>query len=446
MKNEMQHEFTLAITGDAIINRRISVHREERFLSLIKVLRDADVAYTHFETIVHDYEGDGVYPAAEPGRTPMRSPRFVVDELKWAGFDIVSLAHNHCLDYSYGGLFSTWKALNDANLPHAGTGRNLAEAREPAYLDTRNGRLALISMTSSFARWGRAGEARPDVKGRPGINPLRFYHVVDGATLETLRQLAQKFGWKAQQLGKTMLIYAPGAENSISKFVQGDGPGVLTVAEEEDADGNLRAIRHARRQADYVLVHLHNHEWDPDKGLYAPPKFLPPFARACIDAGADLFVAQGCHHPLRGIELYGGKPILYDLGDLFMMNNTITRLPSEVYASQYGLHGAGWEATPADLYDARDKRPKAPTRIDGFVSERVPGAAIVAVCSFADGWNLAGVRLYPVSVTLTPRPRNGFPMLADQETARRIIDFMAELSLPFGTKIEFQDGVGLVRL
>ncbi len=128
----MESRFTIAITGDAIINRRISVYSEERFLSLIKILRDADVAYTHLETLIHDYEGPEIYPAVEAGSTWMRSPRFVADELKWAGFDIVSHASNHALDYSYGGLFATWKALDEAGLAHAGTGMNLGEAREPA--------------------------------------------------------------------------------------------------------------------------------------------------------------------------------------------------------------------------------------------------------------------------------------------------------------------------
>src|SRR4030042_4721650 len=132
--------FTIAVTGDSIINRRVSVYSEERFLSLVKIIRDADVAYTHLEMLIHDYEGPELYPAAEAGWTWMRSPLFVADELKWAGFDIVSHASNHCLDYSYGGLYSTWKALDEAGIPHAGTGRDLGEAREPAYLETSQGR------------------------------------------------------------------------------------------------------------------------------------------------------------------------------------------------------------------------------------------------------------------------------------------------------------------
>ena len=132
----MKADFSVAVTGDSIVNRRLSVYSDERFLSMIKVLRDADVAYTHLETLIHDYDGPEVYPAADAGWTWMRSPSFMAEELKWAGFDIVSHASNHSLDYSYGGLFSTWKALDKAGLPYAGTGKTLGDAREAAYLDT----------------------------------------------------------------------------------------------------------------------------------------------------------------------------------------------------------------------------------------------------------------------------------------------------------------------
>src|SRR6185436_13042857 len=159
------------------INRRISVYSDESFMSLVKIIRDADVSFTPLETVIHDYEGPEVYPAAEAPDTWMRSPRFIAEELKWAGFDLVSHAHNHALDYSYGGLFASWKALNEAGLVHAGTGRNLGEARAPAYLETSHGRVALVSMCSSFTGWTRAGETRSDSNGRPGLNPLRFYYV-----------------------------------------------------------------------------------------------------------------------------------------------------------------------------------------------------------------------------------------------------------------------------
>jgi hypothetical protein len=76
----------------------------------------------------------------------------------------------------------------------------------------------------------------------------------------------------------------------------------------------------------------------------------------------------------------------------------------------------------------------------------VPGAAVIAVCSYGDGWQLNQVKIYPVTVRLKPRSQSGFPMLADDETGRHIIDLLTELSAPYGTKIEFKDGVGFVKL
>ena len=78
----MKTNFSVAVTGDTIINRRLSVYSEERLLAWVKILRDADVAYTHLETMIHDYDGPEVYPAAEAGGTWVRSPRFVADELR----------------------------------------------------------------------------------------------------------------------------------------------------------------------------------------------------------------------------------------------------------------------------------------------------------------------------------------------------------------------------
>lgn len=442
----MQGDFTIAVTGDTIINRRISVYDEERFLSLIKIIRDADVAYTHLETLIHDYDGPEIYPAAEAGWTWMCSPRFITDELKWAGFDIVSLACNHSLDYSYGGLYSTWNALKDADLPYAGTGRNLAEAREPAYLETSKGRVALISMCSSFTGWARAGEARPNMQGRPGVNPLRYHYEVDSGTLETIKQLAIRFGWWVRKVDKEWLFHPPGLHNTITRLVEGDQPGISTVVDKDDAEGNLSSIREARKQADWVIVHLHNHEWDPDKGLSVPPNFVISFARASIEAGADVFIGEGSHARLRGIELYKNKPIFYDPGDFMAMTDTVTRLPADFYLSPgYSSRVRSFKATPADAFAARRALPEPLNPPGGYHCAKVLGS-VVGVCSFGCEGDLNGLKLYPVTMTGKTSSQSERPILASTEMCRSIIDYMAELSAPFGTKIVFDNGIGVVKL
>jgi len=447
----MKAHFSVAVTGDSIINRRLSVYSEKRFLDMVKVLRDADVAFTHLETLIHDYDGDEVYPAAEAGWTWMRSPRFVAEELKWAGIDIVSHASNHSLDYSYGGLYSTWKALEAAGLPYAGTGKTLGEARDAAYLETGKGRVALISMTSSFTGWARAGETRRDVKGRPGVNPLRFSYRVDADTLKTIKQVAIKLGWWVAQTDRVWLFNPAGIHNTIHKFVEAEEPGIVPVANEDDIEANLRSVRNARRQADCVLVHLHCHEWDPGKGLSAPPRFVPPFAKLCIDSGADVFIAEGSHAPLRGVEIYKKKPIFYDPGDFILMSNTVTRQPADFYWREgYDAEARRWEATPADGFDARSPLLHGGGQINppgGYFSEPVLGA-VIGLCSFGHAGELVELKLYPVDVSMVrePRAQSGLPMLAEGDAARRLIEYMGELSAPFGTNIKYENGVGVVAL
>lgn len=443
---QMSAGLKLAVTGDTIITRKISVIEDDDFLALVKIIQGADIGYTHFESLVHDYEGPEIYPAADAGFAWMRSPRFVVEELKWAGFDIVSHASNHCMGYSYGGLMSTWKAFNDAGMAYAGTGMNLGEARDAAYVETSKGRVALISMCSSFTGWARAGEARRDMKGRPGLNPLRYHYAVDREQLEIIKQLATKFGWWITNCGQEWLFNPAGLHNAVYRLVEGKGVGVVPVADEGDVEGNLRSIRNAKRQADYVLVHLHNHEWDPDEGIQKPPKFTPPFARACIDAGADVFIAEGSHAPLRGIELYKNRVIFYDPGDFMTMSNTVTRLPADSYFRPgYSAEIRGWEATPADNLDAKSALPK-PLNPPGGYRTAPFNAGVVGLCCLGNAGDLISLQLYPFTIRSQPRPRCGIPFMANPELGAKIIGYLGELSAPFGTKIEYQEGVGVVRI
>ncbi|MBI2859023.1 MAG: CapA family protein [Chloroflexi bacterium] len=441
----MEDQFTMAVTGDSILNRRVSNVTDRRFLDLIETIRAADVGYTHLESLIHDYEGPELYPAAQAGGTWMRSPRFVVDELKWAGFDIVSLACNHSLDYSYGGLQATRAALSEGGLAHAGTGRNLGDARAPAYLETPKGRVALISMCSSFTGWAGAGQTRPDVKGRPGLNPLRYYYVVDEQTLEEIKRVFMKLGYWLRQYDRTWLVHPSGLNHAITKFVQGDQPGVTTTVDEEDAEGNLQAIRDARRQADWVLVHLHNHEFDPEKGYSAPARFVPGFSRTCIDAGADVFIGQGSHALLRGIEVYKGKPIFYDPGDFISMSSTVARLPADFYLwPGFSRKVDPFKATPADAYDARTSGAKPVFPPGGDRTATVMGS-MVAVCTFGPGRKLFKLELHPLVHSRGSRSQSGIPLLADAEMAQKLVKYLAELSSPFGTSINYHDGLGVVK-
>ncbi len=90
----------------------------------------------------------------------------------WMGFNLFATANNHSLDYEIEGLRIHRRVLQEAGAVFAGTGENLGEARAPGYLETRRGRVALISCASTFSARSPAGAQRQDARGRPGLNPL----------------------------------------------------------------------------------------------------------------------------------------------------------------------------------------------------------------------------------------------------------------------------------
>lgn len=445
----------VAITGDSIINRRVSVVEHPRFRSLVETLRAADVSFTHLDTNLLEFDDPAAYPAAEAGGTWMRSPPYVADELSWMGFDVVSHASNHALDYSYGGLRSTWSALDRVDIPVAGTGENLGDARSPVYLETPAGRVALVSMTSTLTPWSRAGEDRRDMRGRPGNNPMRFHHEVDGETLEDIKGVARSLGWWVNDLGEgRWWIHPSGIHNSGHLFVEGEE--TTTVPDEHDLAGNLRAIEDAANQADVVIGHLHTHEFDASGHLQDPAPFTEEVARAGIDAGADVFVTQGVHSPLRGIELHQGKPILYDPGDFFRMTDSVERLPADFYerwAHRLDEHPA--DATPSRAILAR-KGVESTGFKPGFNAASYPEGGyltgstmgnVTAVCTVDDG-ELTGLELHPGMFLEEPTSKTaiGVPHRAEGERAAAIIDDIGELSAPYGTTVRFEEGVGIVEV
>lgn len=453
----------LAVSGDSIINRRVSVCSEERVRELLDVFAAADVAFTHCEVLIHDYEGTETYPAAEAGGTWMRAPPFVADELRRTGFDAVSLASNHALDYAYGGLYATWDALDRVGISHAGTGKNLAEAAAPAYREVEGARVAVLSMTTSFTDWSRAGEARRDMPGRPGVNPLRYHSVVDPETRELLTDVARRRGWWVSQQGDEWILNRPGVHHSLDRFVESDGASAdgaaKTVVDETDRERNLRAIRDASSQADVVLVHVHDHAWNPDESLSVPADFMPPFARECVEAGADVFVAQGSHAPLRGVEVHDGRPIFYDPGDLFMMSDTTERLPHdfyERYGSNLDVHAA--DALPSEGFESRglNKQVSADDAGDdvdyGGVVHHPPGGYfatpvrgnVVPVVEFDDGFRPERITLHPGELMERPTLYAGVPRRAKGDRAAEILEYVASLSEAYDTAVDVDGDTGYV--
>lgn len=430
-------KINLMAAGDSLITMKQSVHSESCFLEMVELIREADVAFTNLEVLLHDYE-DGVYPAAECGGTYMRADPSMIKELQWMGFDIVSTANNHSLDYMVGGLFKTIEHLDAARIPHAGTGRDLAKARQPAYLETPHGRVALVAASSTFAPHGRAGAARGDMHGRPGLNPLRCEtcFVVKEKTLATLRRLEKEIGFEEVTQSKEAYYFMG------HKFIVGDKVGAHTKPNESDMEGNLESVRDAARQADWVLFSLHAHQGRANNREQSA-EFIEEFARACIDAGAHAVICHG-HHAMRGIEIRDRRPIFYSLGNFIFQNETVTKMPADFY-ERYKLDP--YSGTPSEAYDARQKAPPRPgyPAHKWFTEEEKYWISIMPQMAF-EGDGLKELRLHPIELGQSePRSQRGRPRLAGPEMANEILEIIRQLSEPYGTEISIEDGMGIVR-
>ena len=443
---------TIALAGDTMLTRKLTPFKEERFLKLREILRSADAGFANLEGTVHTWD-EGT-PGITQGTFMTTEPK-LLEDLQWLGINLVSCANNHAFDYGEDGVLANLKHLDSAGLVHAGTGKNLAEARAPGYLDTPNGRVALVATTATFRPWNQAGEQRPDLRGRPGINPLGFTttYSVDAAAFEQLKRISQGLGFEKSNERARKHFYSDkevgdGKSTELNllgnRYVPGEGFAIATEANQRDLQDNLRWIREARRQADWLVVSAHCHEFGGASLLTAGTRaeleetadFVTKFAHQAIDEGADIFVGHGSHFPM-GVEIYQAKPIFYSVGNFVFQNETVGFFPADAY-ERFDLD---LKATPSDFLDARTNGGKK-----GHPSDPAYWENMFPVCEFSGG-KLKEIKIYPIDQGFgRPRPQRGRPVLAEGEVAERVIDRVTRLSRRYGTKISRRGEIGVIEV
>jgi poly-gamma-glutamate synthesis protein (capsule biosynthesis protein) len=423
---------SVAAGGDAIITRPLRALAQPEVTGLLKLFQSSDAGFFNCEMTFHDLEG---YPAQTGSCGDLNliaDPRIAAD-LRWAGFNLTTMANNHALDYGHGGLLATLRHLREAGIVAAGAGANLAQARAPRYLDTANGRVALIGCASTFRVGSEASAAHADIPGRPGLNPLRIRRIYElpadrlAALRETQRLLPGTGGGGGAAAGTGLRFLG-------NTFREGPQARVLTQADERDQRTIVEQVARARAEADVVLVTIHAHE--SGAGREQPADFLPPFARACIDAGAHAFLGHG-PHVIRRLEMYRGVPIFYSLGNLFFQAETIWQIPQEIYDNcelePFSPAGFFQQVMPRNF--------DAPGNDADAIWE-----AIVPSMRFRDG-RLEALTLYPVDLfRALPPTQRGTPGLASGAVADRILARQQKLSAASGTLMTLQNGVAEVKL
>ena len=432
-------KLNLALTGDSIILRKISMYQDEPTKRLYDILRQSDVAFTNLEVLPNNFAG---YPAVESGGSHFAAHDWVVDDLQNMGFDLFSCANNHALDYSTVGCVATIEVLERKGVAFAGIGRNLGAARMPVYFDSPAGSVAMISCSSSFAKGQQAGEQRPDMQGRPGLNPIRYETVYElpAERLEALKEIANELGVEQRRQERVKLGFGfPPDDPDVFPFFDqnfraGERAGIRTTPNAKDMEAIAKWTRESATRADLVMISLHAHEQGDDREV--PAEFIPIFCREMIDAGADMVVGHG-PHLIRGMEIYNGKPIFYSLGNFIGQNELVWRLP----ADSYERFRVDPDKTPGDVYRSRTNNDK-----QGFPADPRYWESLMPVCRYEQG-KLVAIDVYPVTLGLgEPEYRRGRPRMAEGEQATSILDRFAKLSEPFGTTLQMDGEKATIEL
>ena len=283
----MSESLTLMAVGDVLPERDDPA---TIFARVRQQIHESDIAFCQLEANISD-RGTRLPQA----RHTTRIQRSAATALADTGFNVVSFAGNHCMDWGREAFFDTIAALQEEDIAVAGVGANISEARTPTVVEKNGIKVAFIAYSSILPQCYWAED------DRPGCAPMRaFTHY---------------------------------------EQVEHDQPGtpcrVHTFAHRADLQALIEDVRQAKSQADVVVMSIH---W----GIHFVPKVIADYQRevayAAIDAGVDLILGHHAHI-LKGVEVYRGKAIFYSLCN-FATDLTMTpeHAESKGFKEIQGLH------------------------------------------------------------------------------------------------------------
>jgi len=258
----------IVAVGDINLGRGVKawVEKQEKryiypFEEVVDILKRNDVIFGNLEEPI-TASTKGLAGIDEGGKYVLKNDPEAINGIIYAGFNLLSLANNHILDYYEKGLLDTMEILDRNNIAYAGAGKNLEEARNPAVLEKKGQKIGMLAYTDM---------AEVVYKGDP---PLMFL------------------------AGEETCGVAPTRKEYI-----------------------LEDIKKYRNSFDILIVSMH---WGVEYS-YEPTESQVALAHEIIDRGADIIIGHHTHR-CQGVEIYKGKPIFYSLGNfLFDQNNPLNQ-------------------------------------------------------------------------------------------------------------------------
>jgi len=250
-------KIVLTAVGDIMLGRGVGriLERKGTYLAyrnLEEIFSGADILFGNLECPISN-RGKKILGK----EICLRAKPEMIEALKKPGFDIVSLANNHILDYDSEALFDTFSILRENDIGYIGAGKDIEEARKPYIMEVKGKTFAFLGY-DEFAyiyysnKYKRSFAASDKL---PGTAPLKL-------------------------------------------------------------DFILEDVKEIRDYVDYVVISLH---WgnEDNNSITSNQR---EFAHKLIENGVDIILGHH-PHVIQPIEIYKGKPILYSMGNYVFDQN-----------------------------------------------------------------------------------------------------------------------------
>ena len=252
-------------------------------------LAGADLRFAQVERVYSERGSLQVHSGGAHSRVKPHMASVFTD----CGFDVVSLASNHAMDWGEDALLDTVALFRDRGMHVVGAGRNLHEARRPAIVERNGVKIAFLAYCSILQTGYAAGH------DKAGIAPLRAH-----------------------------TYYEP------FDYQAGVPPRVVTAPYEEDLASMVEDIAEARKSAHVLVLSLH---W----GIHFIPRVIADYqvtvANAAIKAGADLILGHHAHTP-KAIGVHRGKACFYSLSNFIMSSTAKSPEKAVAFEKRYGVN------------------------------------------------------------------------------------------------------------
>jgi poly-gamma-glutamate capsule biosynthesis protein CapA/YwtB (metallophosphatase superfamily) len=156
-------ERTLLFVGDVMLSRGVGARMQSEgdwtfpFTEIGETLAAADLTFGNLEC-----------PVSDVGRNrhhlySFRADPRAIEGLKFAGFDVMSVANNHSYDWGTKALLDTERRLREAGIRPVGAGANDLEAHYPVLVDLGGLRIAFLAYVNIDPKEATAAPDRPGV-------------------------------------------------------------------------------------------------------------------------------------------------------------------------------------------------------------------------------------------------------------------------------------------